>query len=84
MKKIPEEASVSCVSVFAPRLSNRSEIYHFPNIQDAEYIALLKGNQSTYPLNPEQYQQQISLLKADTSWYAWNYTSDAVVFKRKK
>lgn len=84
MKKIPEAASVSCVSVFAPRLANRSIIYHFPNIQDAEYIALLKGNQSTYPLNPEQYQQQISLLKADTSWYAWNYTSDAVVFKRKK
>jgi uncharacterized membrane protein len=83
MKQIPEGASVSCVSIFAPRLANRKFLYHFPNINDAEYIALLKGNLSTYPLNKEIYQKELSRLKQDSTWYAWQYTADAVVFKRR-
>lgn len=84
MTQIPEEASVSCVSIFAPRLSDRDKIYHFPNINDATYLVLLKGNLSTYPLNKEQYQAEITRLKADSTWNAWAYTTDAVVFKRKE
>jgi uncharacterized membrane protein len=83
MKKIPEKSAVSCISIFGPRLANREKIYHFPNINDADYIALLKGNLSTYPLNNETYQLEVQRLKKDSAWTVWQYTSDALVLRRK-
>lgn len=55
---IPDKVPISVNSELAPHLASRDEIYHFPNVKNAKYIALLK-NRSTYPLSREQFNERV-------------------------
>lgn len=58
IKLIPDRVPISVSSELAPHLASRDELYHFPIIRSAKYIALLK-NRSTYPLSREQFNESI-------------------------
>jgi hypothetical protein len=40
LEKIPHQASVSAANSLVPRLTNRSHVYIFPEVMDAEFIAI--------------------------------------------
>jgi len=53
LEKIPPQASVSAQNPLVPRLANRLQIYIFPKIENAEYIAI-DTQGSYYPFGDRQ------------------------------
>lgn len=82
LKLIPHDAIISVSSALAPHLAFRDKIYHFPFIKNAEFVALLK-NRSHYPLNNEQFIQEVMKLKADTNNKLLVEDEDLLIFKVK-
>jgi hypothetical protein len=56
LELIPEDASVSATNTIAPHLAYRSNIYVFPEIRDAEYIALLDDG-NPFPIGQELFEK---------------------------
>lgn len=81
--QIPREVSVSSHSSLAPHLAFRQNIYHFPIIKDADYIALLKKAQSYYPISEEDYQKRIEELRIDQNYLIWKENESVIIFKHK-
>jgi len=79
--KIPENASLSATSRLCPHLAFRDTLYHFPFVRNAEYIALLKKEDS-YPLSEEEFQRYIHEFKTGTIYSVFVETEDVLVFKR--
>ncbi len=84
LEKIPEGETVSTVSIFAPKLEKRMTLYHYPIVEDANYIALLKGNGSTYPMKTAKYEQALQNLHSDSTWLVWQSCEEALIFKRQQ
>lgn len=82
LKLIPDGASVSATTELAPHLSSRPKIYHYPVLNDAEYVALLLIPGSTYPLNQENFNQKLADLKQDSTNVIVYDTKDLLIIKR--
>jgi uncharacterized membrane protein len=80
INKIPQDAVVSCSSGLAPHLALRDEIYLFPKVANAEYIALLKIK-NTWPIKNEKYYELIEELRNDKSYIVWYESKDLIIFK---
>lgn len=80
--KVTEDSRiVSASSRLAPHLKSE-KIYHFPVVNDAEYIAILiKG--STWPMNEVDFQQAIDTLKKSKSFKMLYIDKDLLIFKRE-
>jgi uncharacterized membrane protein len=61
LRRIPAQAAVSAQDTLVPHLSQRPEMYVFPNIAAAEYIAL-DTSASTVPLSADEYQRAVEVL----------------------
>ena len=84
LKEIEESDVVSTVSILAPHLAFRDRIYHFPNIKNANCIALLKSVEYSYPLTAEDYDKEISKLRRDSSFLIKYEDQDLLIFKKKQ
>ena len=67
LKIIPDNAKVVAHTSLVPHLAFRDYIYMYPQIRDADYIALLIG-QNTYPLKKEEYAEKVIKLRNDKNW----------------
>mgnify|MGYP000014693851 CR=1 FL=1 len=68
LKKIPPAAKVSAQNMLVPHLALRDTIYYFPYLGDAEYVALLPGARSSYPLTEKRYHHFLDSLRHDSLW----------------
>ncbi|MBC7475041.1 MAG: DUF2079 domain-containing protein [Candidatus Sericytochromatia bacterium] len=83
LKLIPNDAIVSASSCLSPYLYQRNYLYHFPIIKDAEYIAIIKSNRSTWPISDEEHLQKIEELKNSDIYKVFIDQKDLIIFKIK-
>lgn len=79
---IPKNATISASSKLAPHLSLRDSTFHFPGINNAEYIACLYDKHDGWPLSHEEYLKKISQLKQSNDYFILKETKDLIIFKR--
>lgn len=80
-KFIPNDAPVSANSVFIPHLALRESAYQFPIIRDAEYILLLK-TENTYPLSVEDYELRKDSLLHSSDWRVFKQNETFLLLKK--
>ena len=76
LKLIPPDAIVCAQTQLVPHLSGRPYIYQFPDVYDADYIALL-DRETTYPRNRVDYDAAVNSVYHSPDWeviYQANYT----------
>jgi len=83
IKQIPTNARVSAQSMLVPHLAFRDVVYHYPYIGDAEYIVLLPGSETYYPLSEQAYQNNLQKLKSSNQWVTIYDDEILIVLKRK-
>jgi uncharacterized membrane protein len=82
LKLIPGDAVVCATNKIAPHLAHRSGIYVFPEIRDAEYLALLNDG-DPFPISQEKFLElRKSLIESD-DWEVIFRKGQMVVLKRK-
>ena len=81
--QIPKGASVSSHFCLSPHLAFREEIYQFPIVNDATFIALLKKPQNYYPISEEDYRKKIEELRIDKNYLVWSENESVIIFKYK-
>ncbi len=81
LKLVPEGVALSTSTSLAPRLANRDKIYHFPIIEDAEYIVLFKANGDYYPLSKEEYEAKIEGLKKSEKYQIQHEKHGVLIIK---
>jgi hypothetical protein len=69
LKKVHDGIPISVSSCLAPHLTNRDKIYHFPVINDAQLIVLLKDKRSHYPLNQENFTRETNRLISNSQYH---------------
>jgi uncharacterized membrane protein len=83
LKLIPSDVPVSAQTMVVPHLALRNTIYQFPTIYNSQYIILLPGEESTWPLNLRDYNNKIKKLKESSQWELITDNSFLLIFKRK-
>lgn len=79
---IPRSASVSASNTLAPHLALRREIYLYPELGTAAYVALLKDG-NPYPMTHEEFNQRLAALQTDTLWTARYAAGGLFLFERR-
>ncbi|RTQ47598.1 DUF2079 domain-containing protein [Hymenobacter gummosus] len=64
---IPAGAAVSSLSPLTPHLAFRPYTYMFPYVGDAEYIAVLRGD-NPYPLTEVQLERRLTAYRRSPAW----------------
>ncbi len=72
---------ISAQNNLVPHLANRTHIYQYPYLGEAEYI-ILSPPTKTFPLNQEEYQYALDTLTTSTSWKPIHNTEVLIVYKR--
>lgn len=83
LDRIPAEAIVSTQSPLQPYLSLRDKVYHFPVINDAEYI-VLSTYESPWPVSQEELREWMRKLDHSPDWEKVATQSWVRIYKRKK
>jgi uncharacterized membrane protein len=90
LQSIPSQASVSAQDPLAPHLSDRKDIYLFPNTlthcsqpscPPVEYIALAQQLDS-WPLTPDQINEEINKYQHDPHYELASHRAGVYIFKR--
>lgn len=79
---IPKGVAVSATSTLVPHIANREKIYMFPEILDAEYIAI-HNTSNTYPLNKFEYQQKNIQIFNDEAYELIYNKGNLIIYKKK-
>lgn len=82
LKMIPKNASVSAQNTLAPHLTHRQTIYHFPDINESEYV-VLSPTLSPFPFTKEELDLKINELKLSLDWVTVSENEKVVLFRRK-
>jgi hypothetical protein len=64
---IPDDAIVCASSRILPHLALRENIYHFPRVENAEYVCIAKIG-STFPISQEEYDKHVQKLLTSNDW----------------
>jgi uncharacterized membrane protein len=83
LRLIPDKVPLSASSPLVPHLCKREKIYQFPVINDAEYIAILKGKRGIYPLEANGINEMIAILKHEPEKIIVFENEDLVLFRKK-
>lgn len=83
LKVIPENASVSTHNALVPHLAMRDNIYLFPKVEHANYIALFKEKRGYYPISKEEFDKKVEFYSTSKDWQIEKETEDLIIFKRK-
>jgi uncharacterized membrane protein len=77
---IKMNSRVSASSELAPHLQFSGELYHFPQINNSEYVAVLKTSDVTYPLGIDNYLSEIEKLRTSSAYGVLYESEDLIVF----
>ncbi len=87
LKMIPANAPVSAVNHLTPHLAFRDKVYFFPEVKDAEYIAIneMDSKDRFFPFeNAEKFMEALKGFRENQEWkiiYEKNYM---IVFRKSK
>lgn len=81
LSKIPANASVSASTRLVANLALREKIYHFPVIENASYICLLKKRDS-YPFPQEKFDKELDSLKRSGDWIIESDLDNFILLKK--
>jgi hypothetical protein len=84
LKTIPADARVSAQSCLAPHLAFRDYIFHYPFIENANYIALLPAEENKYPYDAVTYQKAIDDFIASGKWVVFAKNEAVLILKLVK
>jgi hypothetical protein len=73
---------VTASEVLVPHLAFRETIYLYPLGPGTSYVALL-DHDGTFPLNRQRIQEEISRLKADSTWETIHAANQLYIFRKK-
>jgi len=79
---LPADASVSATFFLVPHIADRKTIYQFPEIKNAEYIAIMDDGVGYYPLDNTLFRIQRDSLISSGSWKVMNQTPYGTLLKR--
>jgi uncharacterized membrane protein len=82
LENIPAQASVSATNSLVPRLSNRSHIFIFPKIEDAEYVAI-DTRSSYFPFGEREELCAAARRLMTGSDYGTVFFSDGLILLRR-
>ncbi len=82
MDMVPENAALSATSTIVPHMAFRDKIYHFPVVNDADYI-LINSAGSIAPLTEAEMETEVMGLKSDNDWNLIFNKDNIYLFKRK-
>jgi uncharacterized membrane protein len=82
LAKIPPQVSVSAGNSLVPRLANRSHVYIFPAIEDAEYIAI-DTRSSYYPFGDREELCDAARQLVERTDYGLVFFSDGLVLLQR-
>jgi len=81
---IPAGVPASSSTSLAPHIANRLKLYHFPVVNDAAYMALLRHEHDAWPMkDASAYLELIDTYKNDPNWIIIRETKDIVLLKRR-
>lgn len=81
LKAIPSDAKISASDSLVPHLANRTTIYQFPEIYDAEYLVIAK-QKDTLPLSTGEYQEALNKVSFDKTWMIIKDSQSMLVYKK--
>lgn len=81
-KLIEDNSAISVSACFVPHLANREKIYHFPVIEDSEYLILTLKKNGHYPLNDEEFNHKINNLISSKRFTIIYNKNDLLILKR--
>lgn len=82
LDRIPSEAIVSTQSSFQPYLSLRDKVYHFPVINDAEYV-VISTYESPWPISSEELREWMRKFDHSPDWEKVATQSWIRIYRRK-
>lgn len=83
LKKVPDEIPISVSACLAPHLVKRDQLYHFPIVNDAEMIVLIKSLRSTYPLSLEDQEKTVKDLISSGKFEVMHDKNDLLILQKK-
>lgn len=78
---IPDDAALSASSTLAPHVSFRDKIYLFPNVKDAEYIAILNDPDHYWPLDSVTFPSELEKYLSSADYEVIFNNNDLYIFK---
>ena len=86
VEAVPANASVATQAHYVPHLSHREHVYHYPwitiGLENTDFI-LLDRHSDPYPFSPDELDDQINNLLADTS-YTIEMEADGIYLFRRQ
>jgi len=83
IKSLPPKTSVSATFYLIPHISNRKEIYQFPEVKEADYILTTNDGREYYPLDSARYQPTVDSIINSGNWNIELKTDHGYLLKRK-
>jgi uncharacterized membrane protein len=83
LKLIPEGVIVSASNCLSPHLYQRTFLYCFPVIKNAEYLAIIKNKRSPWPLTDEEHTQKIQELSNSGRFQILKEDEDLIILKKR-
>ena len=87
LKQIPDDASVSATNHLTSHLAFRDKVYFFPDIQDAEYIAIIEsdGKDRFYPFeSSDKFMESVKQIRENSKYELVFEKNQMLIFKKKK
>jgi uncharacterized membrane protein len=82
LNQLPPDASISASEHIIPQISQRSKIYYFPSVEDAEYLALFHAHDN-YMLTVDQYRDLVDQYLFSTEWNIISEDPAYVILKKE-
>lgn len=82
LQTLPVDAAISAQSPIVPHLSNRSRVYLYPEVLDADYI-ILDESLSYYPMQKNEFKEKKDSLKKSSEWILEKQNNSLLIYKRK-
>jgi uncharacterized membrane protein len=83
LKKIKNDIPISVSACLAPHLVKRDKLYHFPILNDAEMVVLIKSLRSTYPVSIEEQEKIVNELINSGDFEIIHDKFDLLILKKK-
>lgn len=84
VKYIPKDVSVSATYFLVPHLAERKQVYQYPNIDNADFIAWANDSIGTYPMDSVAYYHSIDTIKSNGQWADVYENDHLVILKRNR
>lgn len=79
---IERNSTVSVSSELAPHLQFSKKLFHFPVINNSDYVAVLKTSNISYPTSMDSYLSDIEKLRVSSEYRVIYESQDLIIFSR--